>query len=66
MAVHTKYTLGGPSISKIFNLSLAISTLEAVCAEGLIASKNGEIFYFVHATTAAIGAVVADKRAIAE
>ena len=66
MAVHTEYSLRGPSISEILNLPLTISTLEAVGAKCLIAGKNGKVFNLVHAAAAAVSAVIAYEGAVAK
>lgn len=66
MAIHTENTLRGPSIAQIFNLSLAISASKARSAEGLVPSKDGQILDLVPTGAAAVGAVVANKGAIAE
>jgi hypothetical protein len=66
MAIHAKYTLGCSRITKILDLLLAVPAFEAVCAECLIAGQNSEIFDLVPTIAAAVGAIVADERAIAE
>lgn len=66
MTTHAKDALRRARITQILNLPLAIATAEAAGAESLIASKDGQIFDFVTACIAAVGAVVANERAIAE
>ena len=66
MALHAKDTLGGSSVAKVLNLSLAISTAKAGGTEGLVPSKNGQIFDLITAGGAAVCAVVADQGAIAK
>ena len=65
MTVHTEYPLRSAGISKVLNLPLAISTLETIRAEGLIAGENGQILNLVSTATATICAVVADQGAVA-
>lgn len=45
---------------------LAVPTPEAARAEGLLAGEDGQVFDLVPTGIAAVGAVVADERAIAE
>lgn len=66
MAVHAKNALRCPSISKVFNLSLAVATFETVGAKGLVSGQNGKIFDLVEAAAAAVGAVVAYEGTIAK
>jgi len=66
MTAHTKDTLGSPRISQVLNLPLAVSTSEACRAEGLLAGKDGQVFNLVATSTAAVGAIIADKGAIAK
>jgi ABC-type sulfate transport system permease component len=66
VAVHAKYAVGRPGVAQVFNLPFAVPTAEAGCAEGLITGQDGKILDLVPAGTAAVGAVVADERAIAE
>jgi hypothetical protein len=66
VAVHAKDAVGRPGIAQVLNLPFAVPTAEASRAEGLITSQDGKVLDLVPAGTAAIGAVVADERAIAE
>jgi hypothetical protein len=66
MAVHAKYTVRRPSIAKVFNLSLAVPTAEARCAEGLVSGQDSEVLNLIVAGATAVGAVVAYERAITE
>ena len=66
MALHAEDALGCSGVSEIFNFALAVAALEAGSAKGLIAGQNGEVFNLVAAGAAAVGAVVAYERAIAE
>jgi hypothetical protein len=66
MARHAEDTLRGPGIAQILDLALAVAASEAVGAEGLVARQNGQVLDLVAAVVAAICAVVADERAIAE
>ena len=59
MTVHTEDTLGGASITQVFNPSFAIAAFETVRTESLIAGQNSEVFDFVSAGTAAVGAIIA-------
>jgi hypothetical protein len=60
VAVHAKNTLRCPCIAEILNPSLAVSAFEAIGAKCLVARQNGQIFDFISARAAAVGAVVAD------
>ena len=66
MAAHAEDTLRRAGIAKVLDLALAVATTEAVGAEGLVAGQDGEVFDLVAAGIAAVGAVVADERAIPE
>lgn len=66
MAVHAENALRCSSISKVFNLSLAVATFETVGAKGLVSGQNGKIFNLVEAAAAAVGAVVAYEGTIAK
>lgn len=66
MTVHTKDALRGPSISQVFNLSLAVPTSEARGAESLVAGENGQVLNLVSTRAAAICAVVANEGAVAK
>lgn len=66
MTGHTEYALRGSSIAKIIDLPFAIATSETVCAEGLISCQYGQILDLVVACAAAVGAIVANERPVAE
>lgn len=66
MTIHTKDPLRSPSIAKIFYLSLAIATLEAISAESLISGEDCKVFDLVQTAAATVGAIIADKGAITE
>jgi hypothetical protein len=66
MAVHAEDSLRGPRISEILNLALAVSTTETGGTERLVPRKDSQVFDLVSASTAAVCAVVANERAIAE
>jgi hypothetical protein len=66
MAIHTEDSLRRARIPQILNLLLAVPAFEAVGAEGLVASQDGQILNLVPTAAAAICAVVADQGAIAE
>jgi len=66
MTAHTEYALRGSCISKVLDLALTVSATKAGRAKGLIACQNSEVFDFVVACATAVGAVVANQRAIAQ
>lgn len=66
MAGHAEYALRSSSISKIVDFPLAIATSETVCTEGLISCQYSQILDLVVAGAAAVGAIVADERPVAE
>jgi len=66
MARHAEDALRGAGIAKVLDLALAVAAAEAVCAKGLVAGQNGEVLDLVAAVVAAVGAVVANERAVAE
>jgi len=66
MARHAKYALRRARISKVFDLPPAVPAAETAGAIGLITGQDGQVFDLVAAGTAAVGAVVADERAVAE
>lgn len=66
MTRHAKYALRGASVSQVVNLPLAVAAFEAVRAECLVTCEDGQVFYLVAAGAAAVCAVVADERAVAE
>lgn len=66
MAAHAEDALRRASIAQVLDLPLAVPTLEACCAEGLVAGQDRKVFDLIAAGRAAVGAVVANERAIAE
>lgn len=66
MTAHTEYALGCASVAQVLNLPLAVSTSEARRAECLVTGKNGQILDLIAASIAAVRAVVADERTVAE
>lgn len=66
MAVHAEDALGCSGIAKVFYFPLAVATFETIRAESLITRQNSQIFYLVVAVAAAICAIVADERTVAE
>lgn len=66
MTGHTEYALRGSRISKIVNFPLAIATPETICTERLISCQYSQILDLVVACAAAVGAVVANERSVAE
>lgn len=63
---HTEYALRGSSIAKIVDFPLAIATSETVGTERLISCQYSQILDLVVACAAAVGAIVADERSVAE
>lgn len=66
MAFHTKNPLRSPGIFQVFNLFLTVSAFEAGRAKGLVTGEDSQILDLVATCAAAIGAVVADERPVAE
>lgn len=66
MTAHAKDTLRSARITQILNLPLAIATPEATGAKCLVASEDGKVFDLIAACVAAVCAVVANERAVAE
>jgi len=66
VTTHAEYALRGSCIAEVFDLALAISAAEARRAEGLISCQNSQVFNLVAASAAAIRAIVAYQRAIAQ
>ena len=64
MAVHAKYPMRSPGIPEILDLSLAVPASEACRAEGLVSGEDSQVLDLVPAGAAAVGAVVADERAV--
>lgn len=58
--------MGGPGIAQVLDLSLAIPTAEACCAKGLVSGQDGQVLNLITASTAAVGAIIADQRAISK
>ena len=66
MTAHAKNALGGPRVSEVLDLALAVPTTKACCAERLVAGEDCKILDLVAASTAAICTIITDQRAIAE
>jgi hypothetical protein len=66
VARHAKDTLRGSCIAKVLDLALAVPAPETVRTEGLVTGQDGQIFYLIAAVVAAVCAVVAYQRAVAE
>jgi hypothetical protein len=66
MAAHAEYTLRRPGIAQVLNLPLTVPTPKAGCAECLVPSQDGQILNLIPTRIAAVCAVVAYKRSIAE
>lgn len=66
MAGHAEDALRGAGIAQVLDLALAVAAAEAVCAEGLVARQDGQVLDLVAAVVAAVGAVVAYQRAVAQ
>ena len=66
MTFHTKYPLRSSGIFEILNLLLAIPTLEAGRAKGLIAGEYSQILDLITTCAAAIGTIITDERSVAE
>jgi hypothetical protein len=66
VARHAEDSLRGAGIAQILDLALAVSTPEAVGTESLVARQNSQVLDLVPAMVAAVGAVVADERAVAK
>jgi hypothetical protein len=66
VARHAEDALRGAGIAQVLDLALAVAAAEAIGAEGLVARQDGQILDLVAAVVAAICAVVAYQRAVAE
>lgn len=66
MAVHAEHSLASARISQVLDLLLAVPATKAPRAICLIAGEDGEILDLIATGAAAIRAVVADERTIAE
>ena len=66
MAGHAEDALLGTGIAQVLDLALAVPAPEAVCTKGLVAGEDSQVFDFVAAVVAAVCAVVAYQRAVAE
>lgn len=66
MTRHAEDTLRCTRISQVLNLALAVPAPKAVCTEGLVTSQDGQVLDLVSAVVAAVGAVVADQRAVSK
>lgn len=66
MTAHAEYALGGARITQVLNLLLAVPTPKTSAAKSLIAREDGEVLDLVAARIAAVRAIVAYQRAVAE
>jgi hypothetical protein len=66
VARHAEDALRGAGIAQVLDFALAVAAAEAIGAEGLVARQDGQILDLVAAVVAAICAVVAYQRAVAE
>jgi hypothetical protein len=66
VARHAEDALRRAGIAQVLDLALAVTAAETVGAEGLVARQDGQVLDLVAAVVAAICAVVAYQRAIAE
>ena len=66
MARHAEDALRGAGIAQVLDLALAVPAPETVRTEGLVAGQDGQVLDLVAAVVAAVGAVVAYQRAVAE
>lgn len=66
VAFHAKDTLRRPCIFEVLDLLLTVPTSKTGRAECLVAREDGEILDFVPTRTAAIRAIIANQRAVAE
>jgi hypothetical protein len=66
VATHAEYALGSACISKVFDFAFTVATTETCGTKRLLPSKDGQVFNLIAAGAAAICAVVADERSIAE
>ena len=66
MTTHAEDTLRGARVAEVLDLTLAVPAAETISTECLFPGQNGEILNLVAASAAAVGAVVADQRAITE
>lgn len=66
MAAHAEDALRCPRVAQILDLPLAVATSETARTECLVTGQDGQILNLVVAGTAAVGAVVAYERAVAE
>jgi hypothetical protein len=66
VAAHTEYALGSACISKVFDFAFAVATTKTCGTKRLLPSKDSQVFNLIAAGAAAICAVVADERSIAE
>jgi hypothetical protein len=66
VARHAEDTLRGACIAQVLDLALAVAAAEAIGTEGLVARQDGQVLDLVAAVVAAVCAVVAYQRAVAE
>lgn len=66
MTLHAEDALACTRVTKVLDFALAVAAFEAVGAKRLVAGEYGQIFDFVSACAAAVGAIIADERAVAK
>ena len=66
MTAHAKDALGRTRIAQVLDLPLAVATPKASGTERLVSREDGQVFDLVATCVAAVGAIVADERAIAQ
>jgi hypothetical protein len=66
VARHAEDTLRCACIAQVLDLALAVPAAEAVGTKGLVARQDGQVLDLVAAVVAAVCAVVAYQRAVAE
>ena len=66
MTAHAEYALRCARISQVLNLLFAVAAPKAAATEGLITCEDGEILNLVATSIAAVGAIAAYERAVAE
>lgn len=66
MTFHAENTLRSSGIAEILDLAFAVSAAEARRTERLLPRKDSQVLDLVATGATAVGAVVADQRAITE
>lgn len=66
MTAHAEYALRCPCVSEILDLLFAVAATKTGATECLITCENREVFNFVSTSIAAVRAVVAYQRSVAE